>query len=169
MIASSDTSFILLVAMRFASFQTLFLVPYVYPHQNHKSSGIFHRDVKPENILLNNETDTLKLADFGSCRGIHSKMPFTEYISTRWYRAPECLLTDGYYGFKMDLWSVGCVFFELATLRPLFPGANEVDQLAKIHGVLGVPDKVLDTNVNRERERKREMHLAVCARLLCTQ
>lgn len=82
-------------------------------------------------------------------------MPFTEYISTRWYRAPECLLTDGYYGFKMDLWSVGCVFFELATLRPLFPGANEVDQLAKIHGVLGVPDKVLDTNVNRERERER--------------
>jgi len=56
-------------------------------------NGIFHRDIKPENILIMD--DTLKLADFGSCRGIYSKQPYTEYISTRWYRAPECLLTDG--------------------------------------------------------------------------
>ena len=59
-------------------------------------NGIFHRDVKPENILISDEL--LKVADFGSCRGIYSKQPYTEYISTRWYRAPECLLTDGYYG-----------------------------------------------------------------------
>ena len=58
----------------------------------HKN-GIFHRDIKPENILIMN--DHIKVADFGSCRGIYSKQPFTEYISTRWYRAPECLLTDG--------------------------------------------------------------------------
>ncbi len=51
------------------------------------------RDIKPENILIMD--DCLKLADFGSCRGIYSKQPYTEYISTRWYRAPECLLTDG--------------------------------------------------------------------------
>ena len=51
------------------------------------------RDIKPENILING--DRLKLADFGSCRSMHSRHPFTEYISTRWYRAPECLLTDG--------------------------------------------------------------------------
>ena len=66
--------------------------------------GIFHRDIKPENILIENCTDMgrgLKLADFGSCRGIYSKQPYTEYISTRWYRAPECLLTDGYYGPEM--------------------------------------------------------------------
>ena len=56
-------------------------------------NGIFHRDIKPENILIMD--DCLKLADFGSCRGIYSKQPYTEYISTRWYRAPECLLTDG--------------------------------------------------------------------------
>lgn len=68
-------------------------------------NGIFHRDIKPENILLLD--DTVKLADFGSCRGIYSKPPLTEYISTRWYRAPECLLTDGYYGYKMDIWGVG--------------------------------------------------------------
>merc|ERR1719453_2458855 len=84
-------------------------------------NGIFHRDVKPENILIRD--GVLKLADFGSCRGIYSKPPFTEYISTRWYRPPECLLTDGHYSFKMDMWSVGCVFYETMTLMPLFPGA----------------------------------------------
>jgi serine/threonine protein kinase len=64
----------------------------------------------------------VQLADFGSCRGIYSKQPYTEYISTRWYRAPECLLTDGYYTYKMDMWGVGCVFFEIVSLFPLFPG-----------------------------------------------
>jgi renal tumor antigen len=103
--------------------------------------GIFHRDIKPENILLKDEQ--LKLADFGSCKGIYSKPPFTEYISTRWYRAPECLLTDGYYNFKMDLWGVGCVFFEIVTLFPLFPGDNELDQINKIHNILGTPNEEL--------------------------
>ncbi len=81
----------------------------------------------------------LKLADFGSCRGIYSKQPYTEYISTRWYRAPECLLTDGYYGPEMDMWGAGCVMFEITSLFPLFPGSNEVDQISRIHKVLGTP------------------------------
>ncbi|PNH05738.1 MAPK/MAK/MRK overlapping kinase [Tetrabaena socialis] len=109
-------------------------------------NGIFHRqgrreegrgDIKPENILIMD--DCLKLADFGSCRGIYSKQPYTEYISTRWYRAPECLLTDGYYNYKMDMWGVGCVFFEIVSLFPLFPGTNELDQITKIHNILGTP------------------------------
>ncbi len=64
-------------------------------------------------ILSNLQQNGLKLGDFGSCRSVYSKPPHTEYISTRWYRAPECLLTDGYYSLKMDMWSAGCVFFEI--------------------------------------------------------
>lgn len=106
--------------------------------------GVFHRDIKPENLLIDADGQ-LKIADFGSCKGVYSKLPLTEYISTRWYRAPECLLTDGYYNYKMDLWSAGCVFFEIIALFPLFPGSNELDQVHRIHNVLGTPPaEVLD-------------------------
>ena len=115
-----------------------------YMHRN----GIFHRDIKPENILLRD--DQVKLADLGSCKGIYSKPPFTEYISTRWYRSPECLLTDGYYNYKMDIWGLGCVFFEMMTLYPLFPGDDEIDQVNKINSILGSPHKDLYNKLVRQ-------------------
>ena len=112
-------------------YQTLKALEYM--HKN----GIFHRDIKPENILL--LKNRVKLADLGSCKGMYSKPPFTEYISTRWYRSPECLLTDGYYNYKMDIWGLGCVFYEILTLEPLFPGDDEIDQVNKINYILGSP------------------------------
>lgn len=120
----------------------------------HRNS-IFHRDLKPENILVTPQTLggpspadpvaagnnlLVKVADFGSCRGIYSKQPYTEYIATRWYRAPECLLTSGYYSFRMDLWAIGCIAFEIIALFPLFPGSNELDQIERIHNIMGTPD-----------------------------
>jgi len=104
--------------VKFMIYQVLKAVDHMHRH------GILHRDIKPENILI--DGDTVKVADFGSCQEF-TKPPFTEYIGTVWYRPPECLLTDGYYNHKMDYWAVGCVFFEVLTLKPLFPGKNELD------------------------------------------
>jgi renal tumor antigen len=83
------------------------------------------------------------LGDLGSVKDTQFHPPYSAYISTRWYRAPECLLTAGFYGSKMDIWAVGCCFYEMLTLQPLFPGENEIDQLHKIHDVLGSPSPKL--------------------------
>jgi renal tumor antigen len=94
---------------------------------NIKNNSVFCTKIYlfSENILI--KDDLVKLADFGSCRGIYSAQPCTEYISTRWYRAPECLMTDGYYSYKMDMWGVGCVIYEMLTFVPLFSGNDEYD------------------------------------------
>lgn len=99
--------------------------------------GIYHRDIKPENILIRGED--VKIADFGCCKGVFADAPHTEYISTRWYRPPECLMTDGYYDSKIDVWAIGCVLFEIITLEALFEGSDEIDQINKIHEVIGTP------------------------------
>ncbi|KAK1262675.1 Cyclin-dependent kinase F-4 [Acorus gramineus] len=88
----------------------------------HKS-GYFHRDLKPENLLVTK--DVIKIADFGLAREICSQPPYTEYVSTRWYRAPEVLLQSSVYGSAVDMWAMGAIMAELFTLRPLFPGANQ--------------------------------------------
>jgi len=120
--------------------------------------GIFHRDIKPENILVDQTAKVLKLADFGSCRGTNSKKPFTGYIATRWYRAPECLLTNGYYGSEMDIWGAGSVLFELISLYPLFPGSDEIDQLNRIHKVVGTPPPAVLMNMKLKNSFNSEFH-----------
>lgn len=121
-------------------------------------SGFFHRDLKPENILICKKTLTLKLADFGSCRETGSRPPYTEYIATRWYRAPECLLTMGHYSFEMDIWSLGCVMYELLTGRPLFPGKNETQQLQCIQKVLGKLLKKVVNNVAFNQDHRPSLY-----------
>eukprot|EP00798_Chlamydomonas_sp_ICE-L_P022644 gene22644-29792_t len=94
----------------------------------HKS-GVMHRDLKPANILLNADL-TVKLCDFGFARKMVSNgaAPYTGYVVTRWYRAPEILVGD-HYGPSADVWSLGCLLAEMASGRPLFPGKNAMDQL----------------------------------------
>ncbi|CAJ1348812.1 unnamed protein product, partial [Effrenium voratum] len=115
-------------------FQTMQAMNHVHKH------GYFHRDMKPENLLVSGET--VKLADFGLAREIRARPPFTDYVSTRWYRAPEVLLRSSIYNSPLDIWACGGIMAELYTLRPLFPGASESDQLYKICSVLGTPTTV---------------------------
>ncbi|XP_071705457.1 cyclin-dependent kinase F-4-like [Rutidosis leptorrhynchoides] len=105
----------------------------VYMHQH----GYFHRDLKPENLLVSK--GVIKIADFGLAREITSQPPYTEYVSTRWYRAPEVLLQSPKYGSAVDLWAMGAIMAELFTLHPLFPGSSEADEIYKICSVIGSP------------------------------
>jgi protein kinase len=99
--------------------------------------GFFHRDMKPENLLWSG--NTLKICDFGLAREIRSRPPYTEYVSTRWYRAPEIVLRHEFYNSPVDIWAAGCIMAELFTLKPLFQGTSETDQLFKICSILGTP------------------------------
>ncbi|KAJ1829953.1 hypothetical protein LPJ63_005229, partial [Coemansia sp. RSA 2711] len=116
----------------------------------HRNS-LFHRDIKPENVLIRRHITSggpggsssiiveAKIADFGLVHDLDFSRPLTDYISTRWYRAPEVLLNCANYSTPIDVWAVGTIIAELATLRPLFPGANQIDQLRRIFEVLGTP------------------------------
>lgn len=106
-----------------------------YIHKN----GFFHRDIKPENILMTG--DKVKIADFGLAREIRSKPPYTDYVSTRWYRAPELLLRSTNYNSPVDIFAAGCILAELLLGRPLFAGTSEADQLMKVCTILGSPNK----------------------------
>ena len=126
------------------------------------SGGVVHRDLKPSNILVNSECD-LRVCDFGLARGLENESSgkqdaegnvlepqeeefMTEYVVTRWYRAPEILLGSRDYKKSVDIWSVGCVFAEMLARRALFPGENSLDQVTRIMKVLGTfsEDDILD-------------------------
>lgn len=105
-----------------------------YLHRN----GFFHRDLKPENILCHN--NDVKLCDFGLAREIRSRPPFTEYVSTRWYRAPELLL-HGAYNSPVDIFALAAIVAELYLMAPLFPGATEIETMNRIVELLGTPTR----------------------------
>jgi len=117
------------------------------------SANILHRDMKPSNLLVNSNCD-LKICDFGLARGISDVKDdndLTEYVVTRWYRAPEIMCACQDYDFQIDVWSVGCIFGELLGRKPLFPGDNYIHQLNLIFGALGTPtDEDLDWVTNEK-------------------
>ena len=101
------------------------------------SLDLIHRDIKPENILITNE-NIIKLCDFGFARAMPTKGGvLTDYVATRWYRAPELLLGSTTYGKEVDFWAVGCIMGEITDGQPMFPGENELNQLNLIQKLLG--------------------------------
>jgi len=103
--------------------------------------GICHRDIKPQNLLLNPTTHVVKLCDFGSAKILVPNEPNVSYICSRYYRAPELIFGATDYTVAIDVWSAGCVGAELLLGAPLFPGESGVDQLVEIIKVLGTPSK----------------------------
>ncbi|XP_033209776.1 glycogen synthase kinase-3 beta-like isoform X4 [Belonocnema kinseyi] len=114
------------------------------------SLGICHRDIKPQNLLLDPETGVLKLCDFGSAKLLVKGEPNVSYICSRYYRAPELIFGAIDYTTKIDVWSAGCVLAELLLGQPIFPGDSGVDQLVEIIKVLGTPtrDQIREMNPN---------------------
>lgn len=102
---------------------------------------VLHRDLKPQNLLIDKEGN-LKLADFGLARAFGVPLrTYTHEVVTLWYRAPEILLGGRQYSTGVDMWSVGCIFAEMCTRKPLFPGDSEIDEIFKIFRVLGTPNE----------------------------
>lgn len=106
-----------------------------------------HRDLKPSNILINENCD-LKICDFGLARVKEALM--TGYVSTRYYRAPEIMLTWKCYSEKVDIWSTGCIFAEMILARPLFPGKDHIDQFRVIRRLLGSPPEEMIAHVTSQ-------------------
>ncbi|KAF0982511.1 hypothetical protein FDP41_011441 [Naegleria fowleri] len=102
------------------------------------SSNVLHRDLKPSNILVNENCD-VKICDLGLARGFDDHSEMTEYVVTRWYRAPELVLMCKEYNYAIDIWSVGCILAELIERRPIFPGKDYIDQINLITDALGTP------------------------------
>eukprot|EP00011_Vannellida_sp_DIVA3-517-6-12_P007816 CAMPEP_0114625114 /NCGR_PEP_ID=MMETSP0168-20121206/11107_1 /TAXON_ID=95228 ORGANISM="Vannella sp., Strain DIVA3 517/6/12" /NCGR_SAMPLE_ID=MMETSP0168 /ASSEMBLY_ACC=CAM_ASM_000044 /LENGTH=407 /DNA_ID=CAMNT_0001836393 /DNA_START=151 /DNA_END=1371 /DNA_ORIENTATION=+ len=113
------------------------------------SLGICHRDIKPQNLLLNPRTGVLKLCDFGSAKVLVPDQANVAYICSRYYRAPELIFGATDYTHAIDVWSMGCVMGEILLGQPLFPGASAVDQLVEIIKVLGTPTKEQIHSMNR--------------------
>jgi len=120
------------------------------------SANVIHRDLKPSNILLNTNCD-LKICDFGLARVADPDRDqagiYTEYVATRWYRAPEIMLNSKAYSISIDIWSVGCILAEMLGNRPLFPGKHYLNQLSLILNLVGTPSASDMKCIHNEKAR----------------
>ena len=115
--------------------------------------GVMHRDLKPQNLLVEKANNIIKVADLGLGRAFSVPVKsYTHEIVTLWYRAPEVLLGGSHYSTPVDIWSVGCIFAELARKQPLFPGDSELQQLLHIFKLLGTPSEDVWPGVTRLRD-----------------
>ena len=115
--------------------------------------GVMHRDLKPQNLLVDKARNILKIADLGLGRAFSVPVKsYTHEIVTLWYRAPEVLLGGTHYSTPVDIWSIGCIFAELARKAPLFPGDSELQQLLHIFKLLGTPSEKQWPGVTRLRD-----------------
>eukprot|EP00930_Biecheleria_cincta_P067788 TRINITY_DN5466_c0_g5_i1.p1 TRINITY_DN5466_c0_g5~~TRINITY_DN5466_c0_g5_i1.p1 ORF type:complete len:400 (-),score=80.06 TRINITY_DN5466_c0_g5_i1:120-1319(-) len=120
------------------------------------TAGVMHRDLKPRNLLVNSNCD-LKICDYGLARMTWSRTdfrPLTEYVCTRWYRAPEVLCSWADYDATIDMWSVGCIFAEMLRRKPLLPGKNTQHQLQLIISYLGTPEPEALARIKNDKCRK---------------
>uniref|UniRef100_A0ACD5V9F5 Uncharacterized protein n=1 Tax=Avena sativa TaxID=4498 RepID=A0ACD5V9F5_AVESA len=136
---------------QFFLYQLLRALKYIH------AANVFHRDLKPKNILANSDCK-LKICDFGlaraSCNDAPSAIFWTDYVATRWYRAPElCGSFFSKYTPAIDIWSIGCIFAEVLTGRPLFAGRNVVHQLDLITDLLGTPSSETLSRIRNEKSR----------------
>ncbi|KAI5066211.1 hypothetical protein GOP47_0018835 [Adiantum capillus-veneris] len=117
------------------------------------SHGVMHRDLKPQNLLVDKEKGLLKIADLGLGRAFTVPLKsYTHEIVTLWYRAPEVLLGATHYSTPVDIWSVGCIFAELTRKQPLFPGDSELQELLHIFRLLGTPNEDTWPGVSKLRD-----------------
>lgn len=123
-----------------------------------ESKSIVHRDMKPRNILINPQNHQVILADFGSAKLMQTDTTSIAYICTRHYRAPELLLGDESYRYKIDIWATGCCIAEMFLGNPLFAGKNTSDQILQIIKVLGAPSK----DYIDELLKKKDINLPPC-------
>jgi serine/threonine protein kinase len=102
---------------------------------------ICHRDIKPQNVLIDPETHNLKVCDFGSAKQLVDGQENVAYICSRYYRAPELIFGNPFYSTKIDVWSIGCVVAEMMLGKPLFPGSDSTNQIIEIVKIIGVPTR----------------------------
>eukprot|EP00800_Vazella_pourtalesii_P021522 TRINITY_DN8050_c0_g1_i1.p1 TRINITY_DN8050_c0_g1~~TRINITY_DN8050_c0_g1_i1.p1 ORF type:complete len:725 (-),score=160.17 TRINITY_DN8050_c0_g1_i1:15-2162(-) len=143
--------------IKYFSYQMLKAVKYIH------SGNIVHRDLKPSNVLVD-ENCNIKIGDFSLARDVKSQRPdfvftradntLTEYVSTRWYRAPELMMNAGAHTCALDIWSLGCIIAELISGKPLFPGTSYLNELQLILSVTGTPKKPLLERMRQDKVKE---------------